>query len=471
MKTFFYCAVTCLLAMSATFGQQKVALVIGNSAYGGDAELLNPKNDAEAAHRELLALGFKSELALDQDLQGMIGALERFMKAMEHGSIGLFYFAGHGMQVDGANYLIPLKANVTSLFQATKSSLDLKDVFDVFAANKSSANIVILDCCRNNPFIDQPQIRDISRVRGGLADVAPPPATIVAFSTAAGAVADDGKGSNSPYTLALVAELQKRPVSGLKLADVLNNTSRAVFEATGQDPLLKIPGSAPSIYLFGKPKEGGLVGSANHSNVSEDQAALDQAEMMRMLADMKSEQERLRKELANKPQESAAPIAQATPQNNMQNEAMKEMLALIQEQKKALQEEREAMQQEKARMPVTTVAISDTAPSRTFTPAPVETSLPAGSYVTRIGPRDQFNSKGTRLSKASDIMQQDRANYHKFNRRDSDDGYDPYLTSPEKRAAAYFSMTSSTASAVVNGNPIVKVILSGGTYQVSILSN
>lgn len=463
-----------LVALSVGHGGEKIALVIGNSKYGGAAELTNPKNDATSMNRELAALGFKVSLVLDADRQRMNREIGKFIQSLNKDAIALFYFAGHGFQVQGANYLLPLKAEADDLYVAKNNSVSLNQIFDAFRVANSSVNVVILDCCRNNPFTNERVARSAGSFSRGLADVPPPPGTIIAFSTTSGETAADGhESTNSPFTEALAGQLSLRPESGLLLSSVLRNTSKEVFKKTRQDPILNIPGSADEVYLFGKANKAEGIGNQN-------QLALAQAEMLKQIAEMKAALEKQKLDMVNQTPNVPTPHTTTPPpapaQNDVQTEAMKEMLALIQAQKEALKEEREALSRERERMkdaPPTIVMTTPqpSAPTRTFVPEP-EPELPYGSYTTVIGNRDHYNSSGTRHWEAVEIMKQDRANYHRFGKRDSGDQSDPYLTTSQKRASAYFSMSSSTASAVKSGNPTVRVIRKGsGSYSVSVISH
>lgn len=231
--------------------KERVALVIANNLYSTDVgQLENAVNDGRALAKELHVLGFNVTIAEDADKLRMGEELDLFLSKLKNGALGFFYFAGHGVQIDGINYLLPVDA-VTGSPRLTKfSSISLNEIFGIFEETKTFPNVVVLDCCRNNPFARGAAARNVAA--RGLVDVKEPTGTLVAFSTAAGEVAadaDPSSGGNSPYTSALVEELQKRPSSGLELTEVFRETSRKVFQRTGQDPLLKIPGSIDKVLL------------------------------------------------------------------------------------------------------------------------------------------------------------------------------------------------------------------------------
>ena len=190
---------------------QRVALVIGNAAYK-DAPLSNPVNDARAFAQALQESGFSVILRENTDQRGMLAALREFGDRLRAGGTGLFYYAGHGMQIKGRNYLIPIGANVEREDEIAYSTVDAQAVLDKMEAAGNPANIMILDACRNNPFI-----RSSRNGQTGLSQMDAPAGTLVAFSTAPGAVASDGTGSNGLYTQHLLNAVRQ---SGSKVEDV-----------------------------------------------------------------------------------------------------------------------------------------------------------------------------------------------------------------------------------------------------------
>ena len=243
---------TALADRQRTYGaEERVALVIANNQYSEEVgELANAVNDGRSVARELHLLDFDVTTVEDADKGRMEEELAGFLGKLREGAIGFFYFAGHGVQIEGMNYLLPVDAVAESPYRIKYSSISVNQIFDLFVEKKTRANVVVLDCCRNNPF-EQRSVARSANVRS-LGDVKEPPGTLVAFSTASGTVAADvdpsGSG-NSPYTVALVEELRKRPERGLELTEVFRNTSRTVFNRTRQDPLLKIPGSIGEVIL------------------------------------------------------------------------------------------------------------------------------------------------------------------------------------------------------------------------------
>jgi hypothetical protein len=180
------------------------ALVIGNSEYPGPNKLKNPANDAEDFATELEKCGFSVIKAIDYNWSEMDQALKHFKKSLLDNDVGLFYFAGHGMQIDGENYLIAIDSDTAGEDEVKYSSLPLNRVIDVMESAPTSTSIVILDACRDNPF-DRSWTRSSSA--RGLAPVYAPRGTLIAYSTSPGQTASDGAGRNGSYTAALLQHI------------------------------------------------------------------------------------------------------------------------------------------------------------------------------------------------------------------------------------------------------------------------
>ena len=185
--------------------QARIALVIGNSAYATNP-LPNPVNDARLISQTLKELGFEVIEHLDVTRKKMRRAIVAFEKQLRAGgptAVGLFYYAGHGLQVKGKNFLVPVDADIQRDYEVDDEAVDANNILEAmeFAGNK--LNFVILDACRNNPY--SRSFRSASR---GLARMSAPSGTLVAYSTAPGDVAADGKGANSPYSEALARAMR-----------------------------------------------------------------------------------------------------------------------------------------------------------------------------------------------------------------------------------------------------------------------
>jgi hypothetical protein len=190
---------------------QRVALVIGNSAYK-EGPLANPVNDARAIAKALQEAGFEVSKLENADKAAMGAALRAFGNQMRAGGTGLFYYAGHGMQIKGSNYLIPVGANIESEDEVAYTAIDAQAVLDKMEAAGNVANIMILDACRNNPFT-----RSSRGGLQGLAQMDAPVGTLVAYATSPGRVASDGNGANGLYTQHLLSAMRQ---PGIKAEEV-----------------------------------------------------------------------------------------------------------------------------------------------------------------------------------------------------------------------------------------------------------
>lgn len=214
-----------LATATVALAEPRYALVIGNSGYKS-ARLPNPKNDAKLIARTLQQLGFKVTKLIDVDQRAMKKAMLAFSRRLRKSdAIGLFYYAGHAVQVDGENYLIPIGANIIDESEVPVEGLSLNQMFKTMERAESRVNIAILDACRDNPFATGS--RSLTR---GLAPVLAPTGSFIGFATAPGQVAYDGAGSNSPYSGAL-AEAMLHP--GITIEEVFRRTRRKVLAATG----------------------------------------------------------------------------------------------------------------------------------------------------------------------------------------------------------------------------------------------
>ncbi|MGT2434813.1 caspase family protein [Bradyrhizobium betae] len=181
--------------------EQRVALVIGNSNYQNAPQLANPDNDAESMAQFLNSAGFEVVAATDLGQNDMLRVVQDFsakVAARGPNTVAMVYYAGHGVQLAGENYLVPVDAKVSNPTELVNNSVRLVDVMSTLETIPSRMRIVILDACRNNPF---PDVNDAGR---GLAIVDAPNGSIVGYSTAPGAEAQDGTGGHSPYTQAFL---------------------------------------------------------------------------------------------------------------------------------------------------------------------------------------------------------------------------------------------------------------------------
>ena len=206
-------------------GQKRFALVIGNSDYTIGV-LTNPVNDAYAMAMALENLGFDVSLRLEVKTKDeMKRAIREFGEKLKQGGVGLFYFAGHGLQVDGFNFLVPINAQINSQEEVEYESVDVGFVLAQMEAAKNQMNIVILDACRNNPYA-----RSFRSATRGLASISAPTGSLIAYSTAPGATASDGIGKNGLYTGELLKQIQ---LEGLKIEEVFKNVRANVLAKSG----------------------------------------------------------------------------------------------------------------------------------------------------------------------------------------------------------------------------------------------
>ena len=210
-----------LLALKLSAAVERHALVIGNANYQS-SPLRNPLNDARDMAAALEGLGFQVQSLLDADAPEMEQAILDFGDRLRDGGVGLFYYAGHGVQAQGRNYLIPLQANISREIQLRHKAVDAGLVLDAMGAANNGLNIVILDACRDNPYADS--FRSSSR---GLARMDSPKGSLIAYATAPGDVAADGDGRNGLFTKHLLTALQQPgQLVELTFKDVVKGVSR-----------------------------------------------------------------------------------------------------------------------------------------------------------------------------------------------------------------------------------------------------
>lgn len=202
---------------------RRIALVIGNGAYE-NSPLKNPPNDAFDIATTLGKLGFEVIHKENASYRVMEEAIRDFGKRLRKGGVGLFYFAGHGIQANGRNYLVPVDAKIESESDVKFESVDAGRVLGKMEDAENDLNIVILDACRNNPFA-----RSFRTSSQGLARMDAPKGSLIAYATAPGSVAADGAGRNGIYTKYLLKHMVSPQ---LKIEDVLKNVRNDVMNQT-----------------------------------------------------------------------------------------------------------------------------------------------------------------------------------------------------------------------------------------------
>lgn len=218
------CTLYCFIISYNVIASERVALVIGNGKYK-DSPLRNPANDANDMATMLTKLNFDVIKEINVNKQQMISALNRFSSKLKRSQIGLFYFAGHGMQINGSNYLIPVNIDVVDEGDVEFEAVNAARVISKMKSAENKLNVVILDACRNNPFA-----RNFRSALQGLVQMTAPKGTIIGYATGVGEVAEDGMNSrNSPYTKHLLRAMEK---PGLNIRDIFNVAGIGVMVET-----------------------------------------------------------------------------------------------------------------------------------------------------------------------------------------------------------------------------------------------
>jgi Caspase domain len=233
----FAAAIALLLLCVVAHAETRVALVIGNGDYRNTTKLSNPRNDATDVAAALKRMGFSTIVGLDLDKAGMDDVEIRFARAARNADMAIFYYSGHAIQYAATNYLLPIDAQI-------RDSADLRrlaKVDDVVADLQQAKDlrIMVLDSCRDNPLADELK-RSLgersSSVQRGLARLGSTQGMIVAYSTSAGQTADDGTGRNSPYTAALLKQIE----TPQEISTIFKKVSLEVFEKTDRRQIPEI---------------------------------------------------------------------------------------------------------------------------------------------------------------------------------------------------------------------------------------
>jgi hypothetical protein len=199
----------------------KIALVIGNSRYKSASELRNPANDANAIGGALKAMGFNVTILLDSARVDMVAAIQRHVQILaKRKCVGLFYFAGHGLQMAWRNFLVPVDAAIRRTEDVGTQGVDLGTLIEGITKATNPMNVIVLDACRDNPFA-----KDFRVEQRGLSQMDAPPGTLLAYATAPGNVASDGDGANGLYTEHLLREMQ---VKEARIEDVFKRVRLGV---------------------------------------------------------------------------------------------------------------------------------------------------------------------------------------------------------------------------------------------------
>jgi hypothetical protein len=246
-----FLAIAALGFSTHAHAETRVALVIGNSQYANVSPLTNPSNDADAMKSALEAAQFHVEVQKDLDKSSFEHALETFAEEASRADVALIYYAGHGMEAGGTNYLIPVNARLKHASSVDFETVSLNLVLSA-VSGAHHLHIVILDACRDNPFskqMDGASQRGISR---GLVAIEPDSDTLVAYAARAGTTADDGDSGDSPFTTALAKQIR---TPGIELGLVFRNVRDEVLKKTGgsQEPFVYGSISAEQFFFINAP--------------------------------------------------------------------------------------------------------------------------------------------------------------------------------------------------------------------------
>jgi hypothetical protein len=244
----------------------KVALVVGNGRYKDAPELKNAPNDAKAVAEALKASGFAVTMLLDTGRDALVQAIRDYVNGMEkQKAVGLFYFAGHGVQLDWRNYMLPVDAVIDKVEDVAKQSVDVARLMEGLTKAANPMNMIILDACRENPFGTAKPV-----AQKGLSQMDAPTQTILAYATSPGNVASDGEGANGLYTENLLRELK---VPEAKVEDVFKRVRLGVRRKSNG---AQIPWESTSLeedFWFLPPKELKRISDAEKARLFQEEEA------------------------------------------------------------------------------------------------------------------------------------------------------------------------------------------------------
>ncbi|MEO1610632.1 MAG: caspase family protein [Pseudomonadota bacterium] len=250
--------ITLLMLRGAAHAENRVALVIGNGAYNYASKLKNPRNDAEDMAVKLQSLGFDVFEGTDLTVQGTRTILEQFAVALRRADVALVFYAGHGVQIDGVNYIVPVDAQWETADDLAANAVSLEAIQTILRA-RPRLNLILFDACRDNPFL---KTRSLSRsgrqVQQGWAAIGQPSVdTYISFASEPGSVAADGTGRNSPFTEALLKEIGRQDED---IQTMMRRVRQAVIEATGGQQTPWERSSMISSFAFGQSNQSTFTG-------------------------------------------------------------------------------------------------------------------------------------------------------------------------------------------------------------------
>lgn len=377
-----FCMLATALACSEALAEKRVALVVGNAAYQNTARLTNPGNDAEDMAAALTRVGFEVIFERDVSKRSMEQALARFARTAHQADVALFYFAGHGLQHRGVNYLMPVDAKLEDEFSLNFEMTRMEDVL-ASLGQAQGIKILVLDACRRNPLVEQlartETTRDFLATRG-LARLDATRGMVVAYSTQADQIATDGTGRNSPFTAALVSQIDQ---PGLEIGALFRRVAADVHRATKGQQLPELSVSLLGEFYFSR--------IATDSEAWADLRGVDDPDRFRAflkqypksplavdIRDRLAAVERVERERQAREQAERDRIARAA-----REQAAREQAALEKAERERLardKQEREQAQQAAAAQPETQIALL-TPPSE---PAPRPAPLTGGALLQEI---------------------------------------------------------------------------------------
>lgn len=267
--SFFVAAMSImLLSASDSLAQKRLALLIGNSAYK-NGPLKNPVNDVTAMDSALTKVGFDVMVLKNADRNAIGRAIDSFGSKLKNYDVGLFYFSGHGLQVNGINYLCPLGMKLQGQSDVPYEAIDAGKVLAKMEDAGNRMNVVILDACRNNPFK-----RSFRSARNGLAQMDAPTGSFIAFATSPGKVAYDGKDRNSPYVTHMIGNMNTKDMT---IEKFFKQVRRGVMKDTGKK---QVPWESSSMvgdfYFAGKGTSSSSSSGSSSASQSSSQPASTQ---------------------------------------------------------------------------------------------------------------------------------------------------------------------------------------------------
>jgi hypothetical protein len=251
--------------------QSRIALVIGNGTYQKVPALPNPLHDAQDVSDALKRLGFTVNTVTDADFDTFRRSLLEFGRRALKADMAVFYYAGHGVEINGDNWLLPIDVALKHEIDASAEAIDLRSAMQAVSSAKT-LGLVILDACRNNPF--RPSMANLNATRRietlGLAPVEPSDNVLVAYAARDGTVAKDGAGRNSPYTQSLLRHIE---TAGLEIDFLFRNVRDDVVAATDNEQQPFVYGSLSSDEIYLKAPSAGTAAADPHGSMDADEIA------------------------------------------------------------------------------------------------------------------------------------------------------------------------------------------------------